>query len=91
MVEIDERNERNEIIEYYVIHVIQPILEIIPSNELKLIREIKEFESKLYYKSPHALCGYCLDELLYILQVNIKEIDKEWKKQLVKIINLHTL
>ena len=91
MGEIDERDEINEIIEYYVIHVIQPILKIIPNNELKLIREIKEFESKLYYKSRGALCGYCWEELLYILQKNITEIDEEWKNQLVKIINLHTL
>lgn len=91
MDEVKEVDNVKEIIEYYVNHVIQPILEIIPSNEVKFIREIKEFESKLYYKSSEVLCEYCWGDLLDILEINIKEIDEEWKKQLVEIMNLHTL
>lgn len=71
-----------------VITVMNSILLVIPTNESTLRNDIECYMSSLWIQSPEARkTKYCWDPLHVILNNNIKQIDTQWKIQLLQIFN----
>jgi len=68
--------------------VIEEILKIIPSTQIKRINEIKTYEAGLWNQPPENLTGsHCWVPFQNILSENITTFDEEWKQKLIKIFN----
>lgn len=71
-----------------VVDVMVKLLKIIPDNEIVLREEITKYNETLWNQSPEALkTDYCWMPLQLIMNRNVKEIDTEWKKELLRIFN----
>ena len=71
-----------------VVDIIDELLKIIPDNEEKLIKEIKEYQETLWNQAPELLKrGHCWIPLQHIMNNNITEIDTDWKKKTVMLFN----
>jgi hypothetical protein len=77
-------------------NVIQRLLEIIPEDQTLLREKIIEFNDTtikttaprhkdMWNQSPERMNGIYFQELGYILEENVGEIDAEWKIMLVKV------
>ena len=68
--------------------VIPKLLEVIPSNETALIKEIADYYNSLWNIAPELLTDGCYWQPLgHILQTNIQSVDEPWQQQLQKIFN----
>jgi hypothetical protein len=64
------------------------LLKIIPDEELVLRNEIITYIGILWNQSPEALkTEYCWMPLQLIMNRNVKDIDTEWKREILKIYN----
>ena len=71
-----------------VIDVMNEILQLVPESETTLITEITKYKETLWNQSPEALkTEYCWKPFQSIMNRNIKNIDTEWKRDLLKIFN----
>jgi hypothetical protein len=71
-----------------VVDIIVQLLKIIPDNEEKLIKEIKEYSDTLWNQAPELLTrGHCWVPLQQIMNDNITEIDTDWKKKTFMLFN----
>lgn len=71
-----------------VVDVMAKLLKIIPDEELSLRNEITKYNETLWNQSPEALkTEYCWMPLQLIMNRNVNKIDKEWKKELLRIFN----
>lgn len=71
-----------------VVDVMVKLLKIIPDEELFLRDEIVEYTGTLWNQSPEALkTEYCWMPLQLIMNRNVKEINTDWKKELLRIFN----
>lgn len=71
-----------------VVDVMNEILKLVPEDETTLITDITKYKETLWNQSPEALkTEYCWMPLQNIMNRNIKNIDTEWKRDLLKIFN----
>jgi hypothetical protein len=73
-----------------VVDIMDKLLQIIPDNEnvIDLRNEIIKYKETLWNQSPEALkTEYCWMPLQNIMNRNIREIDTEWKHELLKVFN----
>jgi len=70
-----------------VVDIIDELLKIIPDNEEKLIKKIKEYSDTLWNQAPELKRGHCWIPLQQIMNNNIIEIDTDWKKKTVMLFN----
>jgi len=71
-----------------VVLVIKEIQPFIPQDETKLISEIQIYKDSLWNQAPERLkTSDCWLPFINILNNNIINVDTEWKRKLVSIIN----
>lgn len=72
----------------YITEVIEEILVIIPLEEITLIKQLTEYKNNLWNQAPESLLlSYNWIPVQNILNNNIKDINIEWKLQVLKIFN----
>jgi len=70
------------------VDVMDEILRVVPDSETTLITEITKYKETLWNQSPEALkTAYCWKPFQSIMNRNVKNIDTEWKRDLLKIFN----
>jgi hypothetical protein len=71
-----------------VSNIIPKLLEIIPSEEIDLIKSLNKFNNTLWNKAPKILKSQeCWIPLQNILNFHLNNIDNKLKEKLVKIFN----
>lgn len=71
-----------------VYDVCEQLLRIIPDTEQELIYELMQFNETLWNKAPEIRKGPELwRQLGYIMSKNVRSIDEEWQRKLVKVFN----
>ena len=71
-----------------IIEVIQKMLNLIPLSETKLISELTEYRNSLWNRAPEVRdSAECWIPLQNIMNSNIREIDMNWKIDIVHIFN----
>lgn len=80
-----ESNERQ------IDDILAKIIEVIPEDETELISNIKNYDKNLFNQAPELRIngnnGKFWLALQKTLQENIRDIDTQWKQQVVKIFN----